>query len=64
MPLGPEFRQQWATYAFCFCCEQCAYFDPHQQRCAHGWPEKEHRTAFYRDPNCTELVFCKEFELA
>lgn len=63
LPLGAEFRDQWERFAFRFCCEHCAHFDRATQRCAHGWPTREHRLARYRDPRCTELVFCKEFEL-
>lgn len=63
LPLGPEFRSEWERYNFCFCCEQCAHFDPADDVCAHGWPDREHRLDHYRDPACKELVFCKEFEL-
>ncbi len=61
--MGPEFRQQWERYQFRFCCEDCTYLNREDQRCVHGWPCDEHRDAFYRDPACQELVFCKEFEL-
>ncbi|MBK6847898.1 MAG: hypothetical protein IPG96_10290 [Proteobacteria bacterium] len=49
-----------------FCCESCAYFfaEP-DARCAHGWPQAEHRAARYgaTDERRAEVVFCKEFEL-
>jgi len=63
LPLGPEFRQEWERYDLRFCCEDCAHLDRRTRRCAHGWPEEEHRLAYYEDENCEELIFCKEFEL-
>jgi hypothetical protein len=46
------------------CCEDCAYFDDQQQRCAHEWPTAEHRLADYAEPGHLSVVnFCKEFEL-
>jgi hypothetical protein len=63
LPFPPEFRQEWAGLGFRFCCEDCAHFDPTLERCVHGWPHSEHRLAFYEDPACRELVYCKEFEL-
>lgn len=63
LPLGPEFRKEWEQFQFRFCCEDCTYLDREQKTCVHGWPDQEHRRAFYQDPNCSEIVFCKEFEL-
>jgi hypothetical protein len=66
LPLGPEFRDEWRRFDFRFCCEDCAHHLPGaagEAACAHGWPEAEHLREFYTDPDCRELVFCKEFEL-
>ncbi|MCC6877421.1 MAG: hypothetical protein IT378_24155 [Sandaracinaceae bacterium] len=41
-------------------CEDCAHFDAASERCAHGYPNEEHRAREHALP----LVFCKEFELA
>lgn len=41
-------------------CEDCAHFDAASERCAHGYPNEEHRARERALP----LVFCKEFELA
>ncbi|MCC6750015.1 MAG: hypothetical protein IT371_20285 [Deltaproteobacteria bacterium] len=63
LPLAPTFHEEAERYALRFCCEDCAHFDPDENACAHEWPDDEHRTAFYADPACDRLVFCKEFEL-
>lgn len=63
LPLGPEFPQERERYAFRFCCEDCGHLTT-EGRCAHEWPQQDHRLATYQDPARRELVFCKEFELA
>jgi hypothetical protein len=47
-----------------FCCDDCAYFVPCTQQCAHGWPTEDHRLPRYECVSATDVVFCKEFELA
>jgi hypothetical protein len=49
-------------FALRFTCEHCTYFHADEERCTHGYPNAEHRSARYRE-NATELVFCKDFEL-
>lgn len=63
LKMGPEFRDQCMEYSFRFCCEHCTYLDRDLERCVHGWPFREHRLGYYDDPEASELVFCKEFEL-
>jgi len=62
-----RFRRERERFALRFCCEDCAYFLPQVERCAHGWPADEHRQGRYlevdRDESI-EVVYCKEFELA
>ncbi len=63
VPLGPEFHDECERFAFRFCCEDCAYF-LRDERCAHDWPNAEHRRAAYAaEVARREIVFCKEFEL-
>ena len=50
--------------SFRFCCEDCVHFHTDPDRCAHGWPTADHRLSRYAQPSYTEVVFCKEFELA
>jgi len=61
--MSQEFREQWQRYDLRFCCEDCVHLDRATDQCAHDWPQKEHRLAYYEDEACEELVFCKEFEL-
>ena len=63
VPLDREFHRQRRQLNFKFCCEDCGHFDRRQGCCAHGWPTQLHRTARYDDPACSDIVFCKEFEL-
>lgn len=58
-----SFAEQVQAHAFRFCCEDCAFFSARADRCAHGWPTREHRSKRYRSSDLTEVVFCKEFEL-
>jgi len=62
IPIGPEFVAERQRYDLRFCCEDCAYLTA-EGSCAHGWPQEEHRAAYYEGPRET-LTFCKEFELA
>ena len=55
-------RAEFATYQLAFTCERCAQFDEPTGRCSLEYPNEEHRDADLRDR--TEIVFCKEFELA
>jgi hypothetical protein len=61
--VGPEFHDERRRFQLRFCCEDCVHLDRERDRCAHGWPTREHRRARYADPACREVVFCKEFEL-
>lgn len=64
------FAEECARLGLRFCCESCAYFFAEPcARCAHGWPQDEHRSARYAGrygaaaEARAEVVFCKEFEL-
>ena len=63
LPMTDLFREEWKRWDLKFCCEDCGHLDPRTQRCAHGWPDREHRVAYYQDADCEEVIFCKEFEL-
>ena len=63
LPMTDLFREEWKRWDLKFCCEDCGHLDPVTQRCAHGWPDREHRVAYYQDADCEEVIFCKEFEL-
>ncbi|PIE19667.1 MAG: hypothetical protein CSA65_01385 [Proteobacteria bacterium] len=58
-----EFEQQLRRFELRFCCEDCSFFVPKLDRCAHFWPTKEHRRARYEAGGYEDAVFCKEFEL-
>jgi len=62
LPQDALFREQAAKFRLRFTCEQCAMFDDATEKCAHGYPNAEHRDAHYADPAAL-LVFCKHFEL-
>ncbi len=63
LPMTDLFRREWKEWDLRFCCEDCGHLDPVTQSCAHGWPDKEHRVAYYQSSDCKEVIFCKEFEL-
>jgi hypothetical protein len=47
------------------CCEDCVQFVPEDGSCAHGFPNREHRRAWWdalREGQ--HVVFCKDFESA
>ncbi len=58
----PQFESDRARFRLRFTCEQCAYFHVDSERCTHGYPNAEHRDAYYQ-AGAGALVFCKEFEL-
>lgn len=52
-----------ARYAFTHSCERCAYHDVERDRCAHGYPDAQHRAAAFVRGGPRDGMFCKEFEL-
>jgi hypothetical protein len=59
----PEFLEEAARFGLRHHCEDCVLYDAERalgDRCAHGFPTTEHA----KDPDATELVFCKDFEVA
>ena len=64
-PVTESFLKEVEEYRFHFCCEECTNFDDKTELCAHGYPNEQHRTAYYRDSAAEgrTLVFCREFEL-
>lgn len=47
-----------------FTCEDCAHFDMKTGQCILGYPNTEHRLAYYTNPTETGWVVpCKDFEL-
>lgn len=62
-PASPEFFDEKQHFALRHCCEECVLFDHAKKECAHEWPNDTHLAAYY-DQSPSEIVFCKEFELA
>lgn len=62
IPQDELFREQRSRFRLRFTCEDCTLFDDETEKCAHGYPNTEHRNAHYEDDNAA-LVFCKHFEL-
>ena len=60
--LLPSFVAQRERFSLRFTCEHCTYFDEPRERCVHGYPNQEHRAAYYA-AGPSVLAFCKEFEL-
>ena len=58
-----EFQRERHRYELRFCCEDCSFFVPALDRCAHFWPTADHRRARYESDDFAEVIFCKEFEL-
>jgi hypothetical protein len=58
VPVDGQFFHDLAAFSLRFTCDDCLYFQPDDQACAHEWPTKEHRL-----PVIETVVFCKEFEL-
>lgn len=63
LPLDDRFRAEAREFALVRCCEDCALWDDAGDRCAHGYPTREHRRAASDGPGAA-LVFCKDFEAA
>jgi hypothetical protein len=55
-------RREAARYELRFACEACVHFDAAGGRCANEYPTAPHRDVDLAQ--ATELLFCKEFELA
>jgi hypothetical protein len=55
-----RFVREAEEYQLRFTCETCLHFLRATDRCAHGWPNEEHREV----PKEGQVVtFCKEFEV-
>lgn len=65
VPWHTSFEVQRRQYRFCFTCEDCAHHHPEAASCVHGFPNAEHLQRHYtpEDPP-SDILFCKEFELA
>jgi hypothetical protein len=60
LPWTTDFDVERDKFALRFTCEDCAHFEPRDDRCRHEWPNQSHR----REPTPRGIVdFCKEFEL-
>ncbi len=58
-----EFARARQRFNLRFCCEDCTFFLPEEERCIHFWPTEDHRAARYERDDFGAVVFCKEFEL-
>ncbi len=63
LPVDDRFRDEERTFGLVRSCEDCALWDDARDRCAHGYPTREHRRAATDGPDAA-LVFCKDFEAA
>jgi len=63
LPLTPEFLGERQRFALLHCCEDCVLFDALREECAHDWPTVGHRRSYY-EAGPSDIIFCKEFELA
>ena len=57
-----QFRDERDRFALVHTCEDCVYFDAESGRCAHGYPNAQHRREALETP-VPGPMFCKEFEL-
>ncbi len=57
-----RFRREVREYRLRFRCESCASFDDVSGGCGNQYPNAPHREAGL--DGASEVVFCKEFELA
>jgi len=58
----PLFVAERTRFALRFTCEYCTYFRAEDERCTHGYPNAEHKSAHY-EQSPDDLLFCKDFEL-
>lgn len=60
-----RFTQEVRALDFRFSCADCGHRSARTGRCAHDWPDDEHREPLLPPPGSPEVVvsFCKEFEL-
>lgn len=63
VPVDGRFYDQRDALSLRFTCEVCTYFDESAERCIHGYPNREHRAAYYVRDRTKLVVFCKDFEL-
>ena len=59
-----RFVEERGRYRLLHVCEDCVHFDAVRDRCAHGFPTADHRSA--RAATVApggEVVFCKEWEI-
>ncbi|MCD6497934.1 MAG: hypothetical protein J7M25_06450 [Deltaproteobacteria bacterium] len=61
-PMDERFLEERERYRLRHTCEYCSFFDAKTGTCRHGWPNEEHREAWYEGAG-DRIVFCKEFEL-
>lgn len=61
--LTQAFLVERVRYELRFTCEYCVHHNPETFSCVHGYPNDEHIESSL-DRKGSELVFCKEFELA
>jgi hypothetical protein len=56
-----RFLNEMSEFALRFTCGDCLHFLADEGRCAHEWPNHDHRAP----PGAgePEVVFCKEFEV-
>jgi hypothetical protein len=61
-PVDERLREEARAFSFRFGCEDCAYFEPVNERCGNGYPTGPHARVdlFTR----RHLEFCKEFEFS
>jgi hypothetical protein len=63
LPASSDFFDERERFALRHCCEECVLYDAARKECAHEWPNETHLMRYY-EQTPSEIVFCKEFELA
>jgi hypothetical protein len=54
-------RDEARKYRLVFACDDCAQFDPENDRCSLEYPHAMHRNGNL--DQASEVIFCKTFEL-
>lgn len=61
--IDQRFFDEAERHGFTHTCERCAYHDFEGDRCAHGYPDAQHRARAFAPDGPRDGMFCKEFEL-
>lgn len=60
-PVDDRLREEARRFRLVFACDDCAQYDPENDRCSLEFPHRMHRVANL--DQVSEVIFCKTFEL-